>query len=60
MRTVGLQLIQEKKAEIALLDQSGKDSVVDPLGKDVLSALRRSNMKERDSERLDDEGVLAQ
>lgn len=54
MQTIGLQLVAEKKAEAQAL---GEDTSLG--GKDLLSVLIRANIKEKASERLDDETLLA-
>ncbi|KAG9013822.1 hypothetical protein FRB94_000802 [Tulasnella sp. JGI-2019a] len=55
MARIGMDMIERKKAEAEKLGE------IDPrtLGKDLLSVLIRSNMKENPAEKLNDDAVLA-
>ncbi|OJT11870.1 Cytochrome P450 3A28 [Trametes pubescens] len=65
MRRIGLQLIEEKKAQIAREMSEGKSGGVerkDVQGRDLLTLLMKANMATDipDNQRLSDEDVLAQ
>lgn len=64
MRRIGLQLIEEKKAQIAREMSESKSSGVerkDVQGRDLLTLLMKANMATDipDNQRLSDEDVLA-
>ncbi len=64
MRRIGLQLIEEKKAQIAREMSEGKSGGVerkDVQGRDLLTLLMKANMATDipDNQRLSDEDVLA-
>lgn len=61
MRKFGMQLIQEKKAQIMSEKSSGSFEKKDVQGRDILSLLIKANMASdvSDNQRLTDEEVLA-
>jgi len=59
MNRIGTEIVQAKKADMALADSLGEKEHL--LEKDLLSGLLRSNtMQENDLGKMDDEEVLAQ
>lgn len=62
MRRIGMQLVAEKKAEIAKLTDAGEKSDDRLHGRDLLTLLMKANMVVDipDNQRLSDEDVLAQ
>lgn len=57
MRRIGLEILRDKKQELAALTADNKEQGLD---KDLLSALIRCNMQEAGTAKMDDEEVLAQ